>query len=1060
MVALIPARHMAKGLAVALVAFVPVHAASDEAQPSVDFGRDIRPILSERCFTCHGPDEGTRSTALRFDTEQGAFAELASGEFAIVRGSAEDSRLIERITSDNPALRMPPAYQGHDRLPDTEIATLRRWIEEGAPWARHWSFEAPLRPALPDVDHPSWNDHPIDRLLYERLQREGLTPSPSASRETVIRRLALDLTGIPPTPEDVSAFVNDTSSAPYEELVDRLLASPQYGERMAVEWLDAARYADTDGYQADGTRSMWRWRDWVVDAFNANKPFDEFTVEQLAGDLLPNSTLEQKIATAFNRNNRTTSEGGIVEEEFLVEYAVDRASTTATVWLGLTMGCARCHDHKYDPLAQKEFYQLFAFFNNLPERGLVHNFANDEPLIKAPTPDNQRELARLDAAVEDAESDFSALETGIADGIRDWSTKLSGSKYDDWTISEGLVAAYDFEKRKAPYVAWNEPPDGLVRGPNSFRVTPKGKRGSAGQLGGDYTTDLGDVAGFDYDERFSFSFWIRPESENGAIFTRMHEAGREQGFGFYLEESKLRFEFTMRQTDHSMRIVAEEPFELGRWYHVALTYEGVLPASSGTSIYVDGEPRAFEVEWDDLKWPLRYRLPLKIGAGGGQQSIDGAIDQLRIYDRALSPMEARVMALDQPLSSIAARPESQRTETEQEKLRLAYLDEQAPKETRQVLAALRIARQRRDLYYESIPTVMVMRERDEIRPAHVLNRGAYDAPGEEVQPGVPAALPPLASKGRASRLDLARWIVSRDNPLTARVTVNRYWQQLFGVGLVKTTNDFGSQGERPVQPELLDWLAVEFMESGWDVKAILKTIVTSQAYRQSASANQELLERDPENRLLARGPRFRLPAEVIRDQALAAAGLLELARGGPPVKPYQPAGLWKDVSGASYEPDDGAALYRRSLYTFWKRTVPPPSMATFDASDRENCSVNRPRTNTPLQALTLMNDVTYVEAARKLGERMLRDGGATAADRIAYGFRLVLARYPRPAESETLQSALADFTRDYKSDRKAAKALVGVGESPRDQKLDPRELAAYATVGSLLLNLDETVMKQ
>jgi len=1060
MVALIPAREMAKGLAIALVAFVAVYAAGDEAQASVDFGRDIRPILSERCFTCHGPDEGTRLSALRFDTEQGAFAELASGEFAIVRGSPEDSQLIERITSENPALRMPPAYQGHDRLPDNEIATLRRWIEEGAPWARHWSFEAPRRPPLPDVDHPSWNDHPIDRLLYERLRTVGMNPSPSASRETLIRRLSLDLTGLPPTLEDVSAFVNDTSSAAYETVVDRLLALPQYGERMAIDWLDAARYADTDGYQTDGTRSMWRWRDWVVDAFNANKPFDEFTVEQLAGDLLPDSTLEQNIATAFNRNNRTTAEGGTVEEEVLVEYAVDRASTTATVWLGLTMGCARCHDHKYDPLAQKEFYQFFAFFNNLPERGLVHNFGNDEPLIKAPTPDNQLELARLDAAVKEAESDMGAFEARIAEGIRDWSTKLKGSKYDDWSISEGLLVAYDFEKRKAPYVEWDVVPDGLVRGPNSFRVTPEGQRGSAGQLGGDYTTDLGDVAGFNYDERFSFSFWIRPDSENGAIFTRMHEAGREQGFGFYLDESKLRFEFTLRQTDHSMRIVAEEPFELGRWYHVALTYEGVLPASAGTNIYIDGKRRDFAVEWDDLKWPLTYSQPLKIGAGGGQLSIDGAIDGLRIYDRVLTSMEVDVMALDQPISTISAKPEAERTETEQEKLRLAYLDERAPKVTQQVWAALRIARQRRDLYYESIPTVMVMRERDEIRPAHVLNRGAYDAPGEEVQPGVPAALPPLTSKGRASRLDLAKWIVRRDNPLTARVTVNRYWQQLFGVGLVKTPNDFGSQGERPVQPALLDWLAVEFMESGWDVKAIFKTIVMSQAYRQSARVNQELLRRDPENRLLARGPRFRLPAEVIRDQALAAAGLLELARGGPPVKPYQPAGLWKDVSGASYEPDEGEALYRRSLYTFWKRTVPPPSMATFDASDRENCSVNRTRTNTPLQALALMNDVTYVEAARRLGERMLRDGGGSPAERITHGFRLVLARNPRPVELETLQSALADFASDYKTDRKAAKALVAVGESPRDRKLDPRELAAYATIASLLLNLDETVMKQ
>ncbi len=1030
------------------------------AAGAVDFDRDVRPILSERCFTCHGPDEGTRPTALRFDTEEGAFAALASGGFAIVKGDVGQSKLIERVTSEDPVRRMPPAYKGMAKLPENEIAVLRQWIEQGAEWSKHWSFEAPRRPELPEVANAAWSKHAIDRLIYARLEKEGLEPAARASRAALIRRVTLDLTGLPPTPDEVEAFEQDQSLGAYERVVDRLLASPRFGERMAVDWLDAARYADTNGYQSDGVRSMWRWRDWVVNAFNSNMPFDEFTIEQLAGDLLPNATLDQKIATAFNRNHRTSAEGGIVEEEFLAEYAADRASTTSTVWLGLTMGCARCHDHKFDPLKQKEFYQLFAFFNNLPERGLVYNFGNEKPTIKAPTPEQERKLAALDAALTRAEQKWDALAPQIARGVREWAGKLAHTDGEDWSIAEGLTAAYDFERSKAPYKAWSKPPEGLDRGPDRLRISAEGKRGSAAKLGNNETTDLGDVAGFDYDEQFSFSFWLRPESKDGAILTRMHEAGEEQGWGFYLKDSKLRFEFTMRQTDHSMRIVSKAPLKTGRWQHVALTYTGELPASAGTRLYVDGEEFPFDVEWDDLKWPVSYRFPLKLGTGGGQASVEGLIDELRIYGRVLTPLEVQVEALDLSLSQIAAKPEQQRSAAEQEKLRLAYLDQRAPKDVEQARANLKLAQSKRVYFYDSIPTVMVFQEREDVRPTYLLKRGAYDAPGEEVQPGVPSVLPPLQVEGRASRLDLARWIASRDNPLTARVAVNRYWQQLFGVGLVKTVDDFGSQGERPVHPELLDWLAVEFMDSGWDVKGILKTMVMSEAYQQSFQGSPELLQRDPENRLIARGPRFRLPAEMIRDQALAAAGLLNPEMGGPPVKPYQPAGLWEELSGAKYEQSAGEELYRRSLYTYWKRTVPPPSMTTFDASDRESCTVNRSRTNTPLQALTLMNDITYVEAARKLAERMLLEGGAAPAARIDYGFRRVLARHPRAAETETLQAVLADFVSDYQGDREAAKALLQVGESRRAEKIDLRELAAYTTVASLILNLDETVTKQ
>ncbi len=1051
------------------------------AATPVDFDRQVRPILSERCFTCHGPDDGARQANLRFDTEEGAFVKLADGGQSILRGDPAASALFQRVSSEDPVRRMPPAYMGRDKLPDQEIEILRQWIAEGAPWSKHWSFVAPRRPELPEVSRADWARNAVDRFVLARLEKEQIEPSAEADRPTLIRRLSLDLTGLPPTPAEVEAFVHDASPSAYEKVVDRLLASPHYGEQMAIWWLDAARYSDTNGYQTDGVRTMWPWRDWVVRAFNRNEPFDQFTIEQIGGDMLPHPTLDQKIATAFNRNNRTTAEGGSVEEEFLAEYAADRVATTSTVWLGLTMGCARCHDHKYDPLKQKEFYQLFAYFDNMPERGLVYNFGNDKPMIAAPNPEQQKKLAELDGAVAKAEAHWRSLDPEIAAGVRQWAAELTQSrKAVDWGLADGLAYYAPLDNETIQYVEPKPKPEDEKKdevnprktagdnkpeakqqpkpGPRTVELA-EGKFGAAAALGERRYAEAGDVAGFDYNEPFSFSFWIYPESPDGAIFNRMEDAKDPQGLGLFLSGGKLRFELTMRYTDLSMRVVAKQPLEMRRWQHVAVTYTGERPSSSGTRFYVDGEQRDFDVEWDDLKWPIPYSMPFRIGAGGGRPSLDGRLDELRIYNRVLDPSEVGILAEPETVNEIAALDAAKRSARESDKLRRAYLDLAAPEDVRQAIAALDAAREQRKEFAETIPTVMVMEESED-RPTHLLKRGAYDNPGELVQPGVPAVLPPMRPEWPNNRLGLARWLVDRSNPLTARVMVNRFWQMLFGTGLVKTVDNFGSQGERPSHPELLDWLAVEFMDSGWDMKHILKTMVMSATYRQSSKTRPELLERDPDNRLLARGARFRLPAETIRDQALAASGLLNDKMGGPPVKPYQPPGLWSEVSGGEYERDSGEALYRRSLYTYWRRTIPPPSMIVFDATDRETCTVQRARTDTPLQALTLMNDVTYVEASRKLAERMMTEGGEASGARVAYGFELVTGRKPGPRELAVLSETVEKFLDAYRGDPESAQGLLKEGEAVRNEKLDAGDVAAYTAVASLILNTDEAVTRE
>ncbi len=995
---------------------------------TVDFNRDVRPIFSDKCFTCHGPDSANRKTPLRFDAEAAAKQDLG-GRFAIVNGQPAKSELIRRVTATNTALRMPPGYAGAAALTEREIAVLRRWIEQGAPWKQHWAFVAPRRPPQPKIAASEWPRNPIDHFVLARLEREGYKPAPEAPPETLIRRVTLDLTGLPPTPAEIDAFLQNGSGDAYEKVVDRLLASPRYGERMAARWLDAARYADTNGYQTDAERFMWRWRDWVIEAFNRNLPFDQFTIDQIAGDLVGTATLEQRIATGFNRNHRGNGEGGIVPEEYLVEYSADRVETMSTVWLGLTMGCARCHDHKYDPVTQKEFYRLFAYFNNIAERGRYFKYGNTPPMIPAPTRVEQAELSALEQKLEAAAKAFHELEGEFAGAQESWEQAMAAKTPLDWSISRGLVAP--------------------IAG------------GGAGVFDGKRVVDLGQAADFGFHDKFTLSARIYPAAPAGAVVTKTQPVAEGGGYGLYLSDGKLQVNLVVRWLDDALRVETERPLELGRWHHVLATYDGSLVAD-GIRIYVDGAPRKIRVLLDELNQNFRVNEPLRIGAGGGPENLfRGRIEEVRIWRGVLTPEQGAVAAVSETITGIAARPPGRRTAAERDKLRSAFLEEFGPPRLREAWSRLRDLREQHARMVAAIPTVMVMEEAPEKRDAFVLVRGAYDRPGEKVTPGTPSVLPPLPPDAVNNRLALAKWLVAPSNPLTARVAVNRFWQMYFGSGLVRTVEDFGSQGEWPSHPELLDWLATEFMRQGWDVKALQKTIVTSATYRQSSRVTVELLEKDPENRLLARGVRLRLPAETVRDQALAISGLLVEKIGGRSVKPYQPAGLWKELSGGEdYKQDHGENLYRRSLYTFWKRTSAPPMMMNFDAASRETCVVRETRTNTPLQALNLMNDTTYLEAARRLGERMMIEGGRTPGDRIGFAFRLATAREPGPAERRLLVEGYHFHLDRYQTDREAARKLISQGESARNESLDAGELAACAAIASLILNLDETIMKQ
>ena len=1001
---------------------------------TVQFNRDIRPILSENCFACHGPDAAKRMTALRLDNELGAETALSGGRKAIVPGDPESSELYLRVSASDPTKRMPPASMGHDPLADREIGLLRQWIAEGAQWQGHWAFLPPVRPTVPAGEHPGWPVNPVDSFVLRRMRAEGLEPSAPASKEALIRRASLDLTGIPPELADIDAFLADDSPDAYETVVDRLLESPRYAERMAIRWLDAARYADTNGYQTDAERDMWRWRDWVIEAFDSNKPFDEFTLEQIAGDMLPNARLDQIVATGFNRNHRGNGEGGIVDAEYAVEYVVDRVDTTSTVWLGLTLGCARCHDHKYDPFSQREYYELFAYFNNVPEKGKAFKYGNSPPFVKAPTSEQQTVLARMDADLAAVRAERDGLEVRHASDRPEWE-KVLASEPTEWIDRRGLTIAFP-EGHDLP--------------------EPTEQAFASGSF-----AELGDKANFGFRDRFSVTAWIRPEDPNGTIVSRTKHVLPEDdtqsnpGWGFYLKNGKLQVNLVTRWLDDCLRLEAKRPVTIGKWQQVGFTYDGTRLAS-GVRIFIDGESVDLKIIRDEMNQEIRSKEPLRVGRGLGLE-YQGKLRRLLVYDRALTPDEMLIASEERSLDEIAAIPAANRTPSQSLKLGQAYREGLGPADLTALSARVRDLERQRSAYFDAVPTVMVMQEASPRRKTFRLDRGAYDAPSEQVQPGLPAA---LSSTNPGDRLGFARWLASRDNPLTARVTVNRVWQMLWGSGIVTTVEDFGSQGEWPTHPELLDWLAVDFMDSGWDMKALVKTIAMSAAYRQSSRLIPGESTSDPDNRLLARGPRLRLPAESVRDLSLAVSGLLVEGLGGPSVRPYQPAGLWTELAGgADYAVGSGDDLYRRSLYTFWKRAVPPPSMMLFDSAGREACTVRSVRTNTPLQALNRMNDAAYMEASRALAGRALREARAGRDQRLGYMFRLATSRHPSEKETQVLSSGFNYHLDRFRSDPVAASALLG--EQPRHLgEVSAPEAAAYAMIASLVLNLDETITRE
>lgn len=1042
----------------------------------VEFNRDIRPILSERCYTCHGPDESKRVSGLRFDTETGAKADLG-GRYAIAPGDAANSGLIQRITSDDPAQRMPPAYAGHAKLTDPEIDLLTRWVDQGAAWQGHWSFVTPTRPALPIVSDAAWPLNTIDHFILERLDRQGLKPSSSADPRTLIRRVSFDLTGLPPTLAEVNAFVDDNSPDAFEKVVDRLLASPRYGERMAMPWLDAARYADTNGYQTDAERSMWRWRDWVIEAFNRNMPYDQFTIEQIAGDLLPDPTREQLIATGFNRNHRGNGEGGIIGAEYAVEYVVDRVETTSTVWLGLTLGCARCHNHKYDPFTQKEFYQLFSYFNQVPESGKAFKYGNSPPLITAPTAAQEAELKIFEAKLAEAEHRAQTLEDQASRRQARWAASLPSKKRLDWATSSEIAVAMALDgslsaditpdpplSSKYRYLMTNGPqdivvPEGEPEWIDGNSTYEEGLAAQAAVFDGKRYIQAGDVANFGFFDAFTLSAWIYPTASTGAILSRAVDDEQGKGFTFSLKDGHLYASVIQRWLDDGIRIESEESVPLNQWSHVMLTMDGSRLAVN-SKFYLNGKTLKTTAHLDYMNQPFTAKEPLRIGAGQGMR-FEGRIANVRLYRAALTPEEAGVLASSDSLNEISRLAAEDRSPVQATKLRWAFLDDYAPKRLQAAYQEVLDLRQQHKRLVDGFPTVMVMQDDVEAHSTHLLNRGAYDQPGEEVSSAVPSALPPLPPGSPDNRLGLAQWLIDPSNPLTARVAVNRFWQMYFGTGLVRTTEDFGSQGEVPSHPALLDWLATEFISTGWDMKALQKAIVMSATYQQSSRVTPELTEKDPDNRLLARGPRLRLAAEMVRDQSLAISNLLVEDIGGPSVKPYQPAGLWSDLgTGSDYQADAGDALYRRGIYTYWKRTSPPPMMTNFDSATRESCVVRTARTNTPLQSLNLMNDVAYLEASRKMAERMMSEGGTLPEDRLSFGLRLVTARPPTAEASKILLSSLNYYRDMFSSDTDAALQYLSQGESPRDHSLEPSELAAYATVASLMLNLDVAVTKE
>ncbi len=1032
---------------------------------SIDYGRDILPILSDKCYHCHGPDEKARKAKLRLDVKESA---LRTKEPIIVPGKSSESELVSRITTTNLDDKMPPPDSNRSLTPK-QIESLTKWIDEGAKWGQHWAFVPPKKPAVPKIQNGSLRiQNPIDAFIAARLQKEKLPQSPEATRERWLRRVSFDLTGLPPTLEEIDGFLADTSTNAFEKVVDRLLASSRFGERMATEWLDLARFADTHGYQMDRFRPVWPYRDWVIKSFNQNLPFDRFVTWQVAGDLLPNATKEQRLATAFNRLHCQNEEGGVVEEEYRVAYVVDRVNTFGTAFLGLTTECTRCHDHKYDPLTQKDFYSLSAFFQNIDESGQTSYFtdATPVPALLLSTDEQDKKLAELEKKIEAKEKELASISDGPKAAFKDW---LTGSRSNDLQSFVALMATnhligyFTFDEIISNKVA-------NLAGKESARVyeNPQlipGKIGNAAELTGENGFSFGRLAPFNRADAFTLSLWLQTPSHAPRFVVAHHsrapiDAG-SRGYELLLEDGRVAFGLHHMWPGNSLKVASNAKLPTNEWVHVAVTYDGSSRAR-GVKIFINGQPAATEVIRDGLSKDITYgeEPELTIGYRFRDNGFKGGrVDDFKVFSRELAPIEVADAAGRTSLSNLLANSGTKLAAQHDALFEYFVANVYAP--AQQAKKELHALRDEQRKFVNPIPEIMTMREMPQPKPAYILKRGAYDAHGERVSANTPAVLPAFPKGQPTNRLGLAKWLLQPDHPLMARVTVNRFWQMIFGKGIVETSDNFGSQGAQPTHPELLDWLAVDFSEHGWDVKRFIKQLVLSATYRQSSKASGELLARDPQNDLLARGPSRRLSAEMLRDAALFESGLLVENIGGPSVKPYQPDGLWDIAMGKpAYGQGHGDDLHRRSLYTFWKRTVPPPTMMTFDAADRSYCTARRQQTSTPLQSLALMNDTQFIEAARMLSQRMLKEAGANVVERVTWLFRTVSGRRPTARELSVLQQMFDEQKQLFASDAASAEKLLKVGEAKCDASLDKTDLAAGTVLANALLNHDEFVMRR
>lgn len=1050
--------------------------AYDALPDKLDYNLHVKPVLSDKCFACHGPDEGKRKAELRLDIREAAVSPLpeSPGKVAIDPGNAAGSELFHRILSYDPEYMMPDP-KSHHILSEGEKAILIKWISDGAEYQPHWAFVKPRSQEVPEVAKGGYTVNPIDNFILQELAEKNLKPSPEAQKEILLRRVSLDLTGLPPTLDEVEEFLRDSSPNAYEKQVDRLLSSPHYGEKMAVDWLDLARFADSHGYTVDRLRDMSPYRDWVIKSFNENISYDKFLHWQLAGDLMPNPSRDMIIATAFNRNHQQNMEGGIVEEEFQTEYVVDRTNTFGDAFLGLSLGCARCHDHKFDPVSQKNYYQLYSFFNNVKEAGqIAWNDAMPTPTLLLPTEAQEKIIRSLeqDIAVQQETIVQLAHESAEA-SFKKWIDlgfyrHLSEEKFPH----KNLIARYSFDDGTLGNIV-GRGKAGIMKQLSGKENPSFEKRGTgmALVLNGDTWLDLNDVGIFRKSDPFTIGISINvPEDlKEGVVF---HKSIAERlynfrGYHLYLNKNgTLEFSVTHTAPSNAITVVSEEDVPRDRWVHLAVTYDGSSRAG-GIKLFMDGNPLRTEILMDQLTkdilfssanlYGTRVEPGLQVGAWDRGFGLKGGkADDIMLYDRALTAFEVKILS---GRASWAAHVNAKSGELSADALKVLkeYYVEAIDSELSAARKALNRMRKVLADSMEAVQELMVMQEMPKPRRSFVLNRGSYDAPGEEVFPATPAAVLPFPENLPRNRYGLAQWLTQDDHPLTARVAVNRFWQNFFGTGLVKTAEDFGNQGELPSHPELLDWLAVTFRESGWNVKQMIKLIVMSATYRQDSRSTPQTLEQDPENRLLSRGPAYRMPAEMIRDNALVASGLINKAIGGRSIKPYQPEGLWQ-INSAHYAADTGALVYRRSLYVLVKRAVPNPTLATFDATTRSYCVVRRQKTNTPLQALVTLNDPTFVEASRALGEQMAKV--ADLRQGITETFRKLTGRSPSPDEVTLMEELRTATLKRFIQHPEKAQGWLTTGQKVINKSEDVLVIAANAVVASTILNSDASLTKR